>query len=86
MRLYDELPYPLLTHSSTHPDRLAVVGRLMGMKPAAPDRCHLLDLGCGAGANIIAMAELLPESSFAGIDYSESQIETGKAIVARGWG
>jgi len=82
MQLYDEIPYPLLTHSYTHPDRLAVVGKLMGLHPASPDSCTVLELGCGSGANLIAMAELLPESRFVGIDYSARQIEEGRQIVA----
>jgi SAM-dependent methyltransferase len=79
--LYDSIPYPLLTHSYTHPDRLAVVGTLMGLKPASPDRCSVLELGCGSGANLIAMAELLPDSSFTGVDYASRQIDEGHGIV-----
>jgi SAM-dependent methyltransferase/methyltransferase-like protein len=81
MQLYDDIPYPLLTHSSTHPDRLAVAGRLMGLQPASPDACSVLDLGCGSGANLIAMAELLPGSSFLGVDYAARQIAEGQAIA-----
>ena len=81
--LYDQVHYPLLTHSYTHPDRMAVVGRLMGLQPAHPAGCRVLDLGCGSGVNVIAMAELLPHSQFTGIDYSHSQIEAGKRIVAQ---
>ncbi|HWC28569.1 MAG TPA: class I SAM-dependent methyltransferase, partial [Dehalococcoidia bacterium] len=81
MQLYDEIPYPLLTHSYTHPDRLAVVGRLMGLQSASPEACSVLELGCGSGANLIEMAELLPDSRFVGVDYSARQIEEGRAIV-----
>ena len=81
--LYDQVHYPLLTHSYTHPDRLAVVGRLMGLDPAHPESCRVLDLGCGSGVNIIAMAELLPESHFLGVDYAQGQIDAGKRIVSR---
>jgi SAM-dependent methyltransferase len=83
MELYDRIHYPLLTHSYTHPDRLAVVGRLMGLMPADAASCSVLELGCGSGVNIIAMAELLPGSRFVGIDYSQGQIEAGKAIASR---
>jgi len=82
MQLYDEVPYPLLTHSSTHPDRMAVVGRLMGLHPGSPDACTVLELGCGHGANLIAMAELLPDSRFLGVDYSARQIQEGNDIVS----
>ncbi len=83
MELYDEIPYPPLTHSATHPDRLAVIGRLMGLQPARPDACRVLDLGTGNGANIIAMAELLPGSHFVGLDISQPQIEDGQRMVAQ---
>jgi SAM-dependent methyltransferase/methyltransferase-like protein len=82
MELYNEVPYPLLTHSYTHPDRMAVVGTLMGLEPAGPDACSVLELGCGSGANLIAMAELLPGSRFTGIDYSARQIDEGRRLVA----
>ncbi len=80
-QLYNEIHYPPLTHSETHPDRLAVVGKLMGLHPPSPERCTVLDIGCGNGANVIAMAELLPEAHFVGIDYAASQIEDGKDIL-----
>ncbi len=82
MNLYETVPYPPLTHSHTHPDRLAVAGRLMGLDVARPDACRVLDLGCGNGANLIAMAELLPNSRFLGIDLSPRQIEDGRRIAA----
>ena len=81
MALYDRVPYPLMTYSYTHPDRLAVVGRLMGLDVASPVRCKVLDLGCGSGANLIAMAEHLPESQFFGIDLSSRQINQGREMV-----
>ena len=63
MALYDEVPYPVMTYSYTHPDRLAVVGRLMGLDVASPARCRVLDLGCGSGANLIAMASACPRAN-----------------------
>lgn len=83
MELYDEVPYPPLTHSHTHPDRLAVVGRLMGLQPARPEACRVLEIGCGGGANLIAMAELLPSSEFVGIDISKPQVADGERVVAQ---
>ena len=82
MNLYDILPYPALIHGPTHPDRLAVTGRLLGLRPAAPDRCRVLELGCGPGSNLIAMADLLPHSEFLGIDLSARQVEDGRRAVA----
>ena len=67
---YDEVPYADRVHPATHPDLLAVVATLYGMDPAPPDRCRVLELGCAAGGNLIALAETLPGSRFVGIDLS----------------
>jgi methyltransferase-like protein/trans-aconitate methyltransferase len=80
-RNYDEEPYANLTHSQTHPDLLATIGRLLGMTPAPVDHCRVLELGCAAGANIAALAEVLPGTEFVGIDYSEREILEGKEAL-----
>ena len=51
------------------------MGKLFGLNTAAPTQCRVLELGCAAGLNLIAMAALLPESTFVGIDLSPVQIE-----------
>jgi methyltransferase-like protein len=82
---YDELPYPSHPFPQTHPDRLATIATLFGMKPAPADHCHVLELGCASGGNLIPMALSLPESTFMGIDLSGAQIAEGlKAIAALG--
>jgi tRNA G46 methylase TrmB len=45
-----------------------VVGTLFGLAPAAAERCRVLELGCGDGANLLSMAQTLPSSSFVGVD------------------
>ena len=60
--LYDQVPYPALSYTPAHPDRLVVMARLMGMEPAPAERCRVLDLGCAVGGNLIPMAYGLPES------------------------
>ncbi len=78
---YDEFPYPSEPQPHAHPDRLATIARLFGMRPQAIDCCRVLELGCGTGGNLIPMAERHPGSSFVGIDYSLSQIEAGREAV-----
>ena len=78
---YDEMVYPSFVHSQTHPDRLATIGTLLGLKPQSAENCRVLELGCGDGTNIIAFANGLPESEFVGIDLSKKQIEYGNSIV-----
>ena len=65
---YGEVPYPGLAFPQSHPDRLATHAQLMGMKPAPPERCRMLELGCGDGGNLIPMAAALPGSEFLGLD------------------
>jgi|SRR5579872_2280167 len=78
---YDELPYPGKPFSQTHPDRLATLATLFGMTPAPVDRCRILEVGCGDGANLIPMAFGLPSSQCIGIDLSRTAIALGQAIV-----
>jgi methyltransferase-like protein len=79
--VYDQVPYPSLSYSQSHPDRLATVATLLGMSPAPVNRCRVLELGCASGGNLIPMAYGLPESDFVGIDNSARQIAEGQAMV-----
>lgn len=79
---YDDVPYPILCYTQTHPDRLAVCARLLGQTPAPVERCRVLELGCASGGNLIPMAATLPESTFVGIDLSTRQIADASATVA----
>lgn len=75
---YDELSVTINSNPLTHPNRLAVIGMLFGIRPAPVDRCRVLDLGCAQGGNLIPMAFNFPHSEFVGIDLSSSQIAAGK--------
>lgn len=75
---YDEVPYPSYTFPQTHPDRLSTIAAFYGIDAAPPEDCRVLELGCGDGTNLIAMAYALPSSSFVGIDLSEVHINDGK--------
>lgn len=78
---YDSVPYTSFCYAYTHPDLLCVLGRLFGLSPAPPTKCRVLELGCASGGNLIPMAELLPESTFVGIDRGRVQIDRGRALV-----
>ena len=39
---YDEIPYASYPYPQTHPDRLATVATLFGLKPAPVERCRVL--------------------------------------------
>ncbi|MFO0875766.1 MAG: class I SAM-dependent methyltransferase [Gemmataceae bacterium] len=79
---YDEVPYDARPRYATHPDCLATLARLLGMKPAPVERCRVLELGCSTGGNLLPLAESLPGSEFVGIDLSPRQIETGNKVAA----
>jgi methyltransferase-like protein/SAM-dependent methyltransferase len=79
---YDATPYPRMAHQDTHPMHLCVLGTLMGMEPARPTRCRVLDIGCAMGTNLLPMAMAYPESEFVGIDASAHQIALGNADIA----
>lgn len=79
---YDEVPYGDNVFSHTQPERMAAVAALFGVAAAPPQRCRVLELGCGTGANLLPMALLAPESRFLGIDLSQRQIAHGNAAVA----
>ncbi len=80
--IYDEVPYPSFVFPQTHPDRLATMGRFMGIGTTDPDKCRFLELGCGDGTNICSHAYSLPNSSFVGIDLSTVEIDSAKRTAA----
>ena len=80
---YDQVPYPTKPVRLTHPARLAVAAHLFGLPYAPPERCRVLEIGCGDGANLIPMAVALPDSHFEGFDLSPGAILRGQAIVER---
>jgi SAM-dependent methyltransferase len=78
--LYDQVLYPGNVYHSTHPDFLATCARLRNLDPAPPENCRVLEIGCGDGTNLIAMAAGLAESEFVGIDSSERATSAGRAL------
>ena len=74
---YDSVAYPSISHSGTHPDRLATMAILNGLSPAPVERCRVLEIGCNEGANLIPMAYAIPGSEFVGFDLAHLPIERG---------
>jgi methyltransferase-like protein/SAM-dependent methyltransferase len=78
---YDEVLYPSALYPHTHPDRLATMATLFGLKTAPVEECRVLELGCGDGANLIGMAYALPHSRFVGIDSAARPIAAGQEMI-----
>ncbi len=79
---YDEVPYIGYPFAQTHPDRLGTIATLLGMHPALVERCRVLEIGCGDGANLLPMASRLPHSQFLGFDLAGQPIAQGNAHAA----
>jgi methyltransferase-like protein len=78
---YDEVPYDSHPFSQSHPDRLATVAALLGLRAPPVSRCRVLELGCAAGGNLIPHAEAFPASDFVGLDLSARQIADGQRVI-----
>ena len=80
---YDTLEYPAHVLPQMHPSRLAAIGRLHGLDCAPPSRCRLLEVGCGDGLQLLALAMAYPQARFVGIDMSRNAIARGEAMRRR---
>jgi methyltransferase-like protein/cyclopropane fatty-acyl-phospholipid synthase-like methyltransferase len=80
---YEAVQYKTIPLVQTHPVHLATLCQLHGLAPADPRACRYLEVGCANGLNIIGMACSYPESTFVGIDLSESAIAEGQAMIER---
>src|SRR3954451_18581983 len=80
--VYDDVPYSNYPYAQTHPDRLATVAILHGLEPPDPFHARVLELGCGAGGNLLAMAAATPGVRAMGIDLAREPVEAGRAAAA----
>jgi methyltransferase-like protein/2-polyprenyl-3-methyl-5-hydroxy-6-metoxy-1,4-benzoquinol methylase len=78
---YDAVLYPGFALAQAHPDRLATLATLFGMKPADVAHCRVLELGCGDGTNLISVALGLSQAECVGIDLAAAGIRKGQAVV-----
>lgn len=82
MTAYDVVPYYSVARTGTNVDRLAALGRMLGIATADPNACRVLELGCGDGGNVLPMALSMPGSSFVGIDLSPAAVERARHAAA----
>jgi predicted O-methyltransferase YrrM len=83
MDLYEDVPYPGFPFPQTHPDRLALVGTLRGLRPAPPDSSRVLEIGCADGLNTVAMAAHAPGLQAVGFDRAGAPLARGRELAAK---
>ena len=79
--LHDRIDYPGGAWEHSHPDRIAANARMYGLRPAPVERCRVLELGCGAGGNLVPMACGLPGARFVGLDVAARPIGIGSELA-----
>jgi len=79
---YDAVRYSNFPYGQTHPDRLATVAVLYGLHPPDPFTARVLEVGCGAGGNLIAMAAATPGIRALGFDLAAGPIADGQRAIA----
>jgi SAM-dependent methyltransferase len=75
---YDLVRYPSWPIPETHPASLAVFAALYGLPFVPPQKCRVLEIGCGEGVNLMSMAVTASQAEFVGIDLAERPIATGR--------
>ena len=78
---YDKIIYPEGAYLVAHPDRMATIALLMGMKPPPLATARILELGTGTGGHLIPIAYQLPGSTCVGVDYAQAQIRIANDTV-----
>jgi len=80
--VYDAVRYSNFPYGQTHPDRLATVAILYGLHPPDPFTARVLEIGCGAGGNLIAMAAATPGIRALGVDLAADPVGEGQRAIA----
>ncbi len=79
---YDLVPYDSQPFAQSQPDQVAAMARLFGLSPVPPEHARVLELGCSAGGNIIALAARYPHMQILGVELSKVEAEQGQATIA----
>ncbi len=80
--VYDRVRYPSQVYPQTHPSSIRAVATLVGrtLRPFGVQR--VLEIGCGEGLNLIAMALGAPGAEFVGVDLAETAIAAARQTAA----
>lgn len=80
---YDTFGYDNVAFRATHADWLTAYAALLGVQVVDLDTVRILELGCGRGGNLVAMADDLPHARCVGVDHAPSQVADGRDFAAR---
>lgn len=80
---YEEKPYATFALQEAELRRLAAMARLHGVDVASPEKCSVLEIGCGTGMNLLPLAERYPESRFVGFDLSGAHIREAQLAASQ---
>jgi SAM-dependent methyltransferase len=78
---YDTTPYTSNSFPQSSPGQLAAIAYLFGLEPPEVATARVLEIGCGAGGNLIPFAAAHPRARVVGIDLSQVQIDQGRTRV-----
>lgn len=79
---YEQLAYSFGLHRQVNIGHLHAVARFLGHPAARPERARVLEIGCGAGPDLLAMAAAFPQAEFVGIDFAGNAIDLAREIAA----
>lgn len=80
---YQRVPYEDFVSPLTDPGLSGTIARLYGIPAVSADGCRILELGCGAGLNLSAIAARHPASHCVGMDLVPERIAEGRQLAAR---
>jgi SAM-dependent methyltransferase len=77
---YAAMPYRTQARKRTHPARLAALASLFGLDPTAPGKAKIVEVGCGTGENLAAIAAALPGAKCLGLDLVPEAIAQARQL------
>jgi SAM-dependent methyltransferase len=80
---YDRIAYECCPIAETSAAQMSLASWLHGGPRTVTDNYRMLEVGCGDGANLLAMAFHQPGSRFVGLDLSRQHIHRGQSRVDR---
>src|SRR5215218_6536208 len=78
---YDDVLYEGFVQGLAHPGSLAAMAALRGLVAPPVATARVLDLGCGAAANLLSIAATLPGAECVGLDLAARPVATGRALA-----